>query len=145
VKTLLIDTDLHAPGVGDLIRPLRPTEGLAQYLASETMGTAEVIAPDVLPDLSVMYAGGPSPDAQELLGGERFRDLMAICLRDYEATIVDTPPANRWSDARRVSTVVGYAIIIAARDKTFVDDVKILADQLQADHARVVGTVLNEA
>jgi Mrp family chromosome partitioning ATPase len=41
--------------------------------------------------------------------------------------------------------VVGYSLLVARRDKTFVDDLKILAGQLEASHARVVGTVLNRA
>ena len=145
VKTLLIDADLHNPSVEALIRPSHPGKGLAHCLA---IGDADVYPPihaDVLPNLSVLFAGGAAADAQELLGAERFQALMAICLRDFDATIVDTPPANRYSDARRVSTVVGYSLIVAARDKTYINDVKTLAAQLQTDHARVVGTVLNRA
>ena len=41
--------------------------------------------------------------------------------------------------------MAGYGIIVAKRDVTFVNDVKILANQLRDDRARVVGTVLNEA
>jgi protein-tyrosine kinase len=145
VKTVLIDADLHHPGIESLLRPSRAVEGLQQCLASAEVGFYDVIHADVLPNLSVMFAGGAGTNPQELLGSDRFKSVMEVCLRDFEATIVDTPPANRWSDARRVSTVVGYALIVAARDKSFVDDIKILAGQLQADHARVVGTVLNEA
>ena len=57
----------------------------------------------------------------------------------------DTPPANICSDARRVSTVTGYSVIVARRDLSYVEDIKILAGQLLADRAQVVGTVLNEA
>jgi protein-tyrosine kinase len=145
VKTLLIDADLHHPSVDSLITPSVAGDGLAHCLASPTVNFYQVIHSDVLPNLSVLFAGGAATDAQELLGGERFQALMAMCLRDFDATIIDTPPANLCSDARRVSTVVGYSLIVAARDKSFVEDVKTLAGQLQADHARVIGTVLNSA
>jgi Mrp family chromosome partitioning ATPase len=92
-----------------------------------------------------MYAGGEAPNPQELLAGHRFKDLMEFCLRDYEATIVDTPAANICSDARRISTVVGYSLLVARVNKSYVADLKTLSSQLQGDHARVVGTVLNEA
>ncbi len=145
VKTLLIDADLHNPSVASLITPSRPGEGLAHCLATGEPDFYPPIHADVLPNLSVLFAGGAAANAQELLGAERFQSLMALCLRDFDATIVDTPPANRYSDARRVSTVAGYAVIVAARDRTYIDDVKVLAAQLQTDHARVVGTVLNRA
>jgi capsular exopolysaccharide synthesis family protein len=144
LKTALIDADLHTPSIGSLITPSHSGEGLAHCLASTDVNFYQVIH-EARPNLSVLLAGGVAADAQELLGGERFRDLMAMCLRDFDVTIIDTPPANRFSDARRVSTVVGYALIVAARDKTFVEDVKTLASQLQADHAHVIGTVLNSA
>ena len=89
--------------------------------------------------------GGAARSPQELLAGDRFTALMDYCLRDFDATIIDTPPANSSSDARRNSTVAGYSLIVAPRHKSLVADVKILATQLQADHARIVGTVLNEA
>ncbi len=70
---------------------------------------------------------------------------MKYCLREYDVTIIDTPAANTSTDARRISGVVGYSLIVTARDKTFVRDVKILASQLKADGATVIGTVLNQA
>lgn len=145
VKTLLIDGNLRGPGVDKLIQPPAPTDGLQQCLASYDANFNDCIDPDVLPGLSVMYAGGASANPQELLAGHRFKDLMEFCLRDYEATIVDTPAANSCSDARRVSTVVGYSLLVARINKSYVDDLKTLTTQLQGDHARVVGTVLNEA
>ena len=70
---------------------------------------------------------------------------MDYCLREYDVTIVDTAPANTFSDARRISTVVGYSLIVAGKNSTYVADIKTLAGQIQADHAQVVGTVLNQA
>jgi Mrp family chromosome partitioning ATPase len=100
---------------------------------------------DVLPFLSILYAGQPASNAQELLAGDRFRALMNFCLREYDVTIVDTPPANSSSDARRIAGLIGYALIVASRDRTMVKDVQVLISQLQADRAAVVGTVMNRA
>lgn len=144
VKTLLVDGDLRNPSVDRVIRPRREMGGLLQCLASGENDFGDYVDQDVLPNLSVMYAGGVASHPQELLASEQFNSLMDYCLRDFDVTIVDTPPANSCSDARRISTVAGYSLIVARRHKTLVDDVKTLADQLQADHARVVGTILNE-
>jgi capsular exopolysaccharide synthesis family protein len=144
VKTLLIDADLRQPGVDRMIQPARPMPGLGQALSSADVRISECILPDVMPDLSVMFSGGAMANPQELLAGDRFQDLMEYCLREYDVTILDTPPANTCSDARRISTVVGYSVVVARCNKTFADDVKTLVAQLQDDHARVIGTVLNE-
>ena len=92
-----------------------------------------------------MFAGEPINNAQELLASDRFSNLIERCLRDYDLTIIDTPPANGCADARRISTVVGYSLIAAKRHHSFVGDVRALAAQLRQDRAQIVGTVLNEA
>ncbi len=145
VKTLLIDGNMRSPGVDLLIKPAPGRLGLAQCLGSPETTFSACVDADILPYLSVMYAAGPAGEAQELLAGERFKELMDFCLRDFDVTIVDTPPANSCADARRISTVVGYSLLVARRDKTFVNDLKILTSQLEAGHAKVVGTVLNRA
>lgn len=145
IKTLLIDADLRDPGVDKLIPPAKPDIGLRQCLASREVSFTEVIESEVLPELSIMYAGGQAANPQELLAGERFQELMDICMRDFDVTIVDTPPANRSADVRRISNVVGYSLVVARRNKSLVDDVRTLVSELQADHAVIVGTVLNEA
>jgi capsular exopolysaccharide synthesis family protein len=144
VKTLLIDANLRSPAVASLFRPLAPVDGLTQCLQDEDSAFSENIQADVQANLSVMFAGGTPANPQELLAGDRFRSLMEFCLREFEATVVDTPPANTCSDARRLSTVTGYSLIVTRRNVTYVDDVKTLAAQLEADHARVIGTVLND-
>jgi capsular exopolysaccharide synthesis family protein len=143
IKTLLIDADLRNPSLDALFRFPRPLAGLAQCLADDG-SFSEHIQTDVQPGLAVMFSGGRSSNPQELLAGDRFRSLMDFCLREFEVTIVDTPPANICSDARRVSTVTGYGLIVTKRNFTYVDDVKTLLAQLEADRSRVVGTVLNE-
>lgn len=144
LKTLLIDADLRNPSIHGMIRPAHLSGGLQTWLASPEAKFGEYIEPNVLPNLSVLYSGGSTPSPQEILATDRFRELMQDCMRDYDATIVDTPPANLCSDARLVSNIVGYSLIVARRNRTFVNDIKTLSDHLRSDHAQVIGTVLNE-
>lgn len=144
VATLLIDGDMRSPAVDRLIRPQSPSPGLHEYISSEDLLAGECIHSEVLPSLSVLYAGSRSESAQELLAGERFRRLIERCLRDYEFTVIDTPPANLCADARRIGSVVGYTLIVARTHTTLMGDVTNLAQRLQEDGTRVVGTILNE-
>jgi protein-tyrosine kinase len=143
LQVLLVDADLREPAIHSIIIPDEPLEGLAQCLAAPELRPLDYIQPDVLPGLSVLYAGRPSPHAQELLSTDHFEQVVNACLRDYDITIIDTPPANTFSDVRRVAAIAGYALIVARRNKSLVPDVKVLADQLQSDSAVVIGTVLN--
>ena len=142
VNTLLIDGDLRDPSVDRMYVPAQRHAGLAQCLAVRDDNFGDYITPGVAPNLSVLYSGGVAEQPQELLAGAHFKALMDFCLREYDFTIIDTPPANLCADGRRICTVAGYAIIVAAKDLTFAEDVKTLASQIEGDHARVVGTVL---
>ena len=145
VKVLLIDGDLRRAEVETFIRPPTPVKGLLQYLEDEDLDVSAMIQTDVIEGLPMMFAGGVSGRAQELLASDRFADLVERCLRDYDLTIIDSPPANGCADGRRISTVVGYSLIVAKRHQSFVDDIKALALQLHEDRAEIIGTVLNES
>lgn len=143
VNTLLLDADLRSPGVAAMLG-LETSKADLRTALSTPIDFNDCIERNVAPGLSVLAPAGPAPNAQELLASARFKSLMDFCLREFDATIVDTPPANQYSDARRVSTVVGYSLIVAHRNISHVSDIKALAEHLQGDRASVIGTVLNE-
>jgi len=146
VSTLLVDANLRRPGLHELFRPDRPGPGLRQALVEGGLRLGDVVHNDVLPDLSLVYAGEDEGNtADELIGGERFRLFMEECLRDHDCTLVDMAAANSAADARRVATVVGYALVIARRDLSFADDITTLVRELGQDGATVIGAVLNAA
>ncbi len=145
LNTLLVDGDLRAPSIQVLLPPPPNVGDLSLCLSSEDVAFGDCIAAEVLPDLSIMYAGVSATPPPELLAGDRFKSLMDFCLREFDVTIVDKPPADRYADGQRIAAVVGYGLIVARRHKTLVKDVKTLAAQLAQHHAHVIGTVLNEA
>ena len=142
IKTLLVDGDLRTPGVQDVIKPASPAPGLAACLSAPGSDIGAFINPDAFPNLSIFYAGAATASAQELLANEWFEEVMNHCLREYEVTIIDTPPANTCADGRRISNVVGYGLIVARRNVSLVADVKILATQLVDDHVKIIGTIM---
>jgi capsular exopolysaccharide synthesis family protein len=148
VNTLLMDGNLREPALDGVFRLPKPRDGLQQCLQGQAIDVTEYgqfIESEILPSLSIMYAGGAARNAQELLAGDNFKTLMDACLRDFDATIIDTPPANSCSDASRIANVVSYCLIVARRDKSYVNDIKVLASQLKEHHGQVVGTVLNDS
>lgn len=145
LKTLLIDANLRDPAVDAYIRPGRDGPGLAQSLEKNDDIWLDCIRSDVIPDLSIMYAGGKVADAQALLAKYRFETLVDFCLRNFDVTLIDTPPANTCADARLVSKVVRYSLVVARKDRTFVEDMKTLVGQLEADDVKVIGAVFNQA
>jgi len=144
LNTLLIDADMRGPAIAKTFEYPAPKADIRLALSSD-MNFFDCISGGVLPFFSVLFCGGAASNAQELLAGQRFAALMDFCLRQFDATIVDTPPANESSDARLISSTVGYSLIVTQRNKSLVNDVKLLTEQLRGDHAQVIGTVLNKA
>jgi protein-tyrosine kinase len=143
INTLLIDANMHDPGVQRIIMPQESGPGLSDFLRSDGLGIGDIVRTDVLPDLSIIYAGEAAAEASDLLEEEPFRKLLETCLRDYDFTIIDTPPANRWSDCRTISKLIGYGMIVARRDLSFVDDVGTLTRELTDARVSLVGVMLN--
>ena len=144
VKTLLVDANLRNPRMDRLFQPSAPVLGLQQCLLSSEDNFVDFIQQDVLPDLDILFAGGTPHNAQELLAADRYAELMGLCSRDYDMTILDTPPASACSDVHRISTVAGYSLVVVRKNMTLVGDVRTLIAQLESDRARVIGTVLTE-
>lgn len=143
VSTLLIEANLRAPRLRELIVPPQEVMGLTEYLQAERPDRAKLFQWGVLDNLALVYAGAATPNATELLSSGAFKDLVQSSLRDFVYTIVDTPPANSSSDARIISAAVGYSMIVARPGATYVDDVAALSQQLREDGSVIVGALLN--
>jgi capsular exopolysaccharide synthesis family protein len=139
-RTLLIDADMRAPAIHRFVTAESPAPGLAQVLE----GQAAAIQPEVIPNLSLLYSGGARTDALERLSGASFPPFMAMCLRDFDITICDTPPANLFADALHVASATGDALVVLRKHKSFIEDTDVLLSQLQAARSGVIGCVLNE-
>jgi len=143
IKTLLIDANMREPSMQNYIEPADEPIGLQQCLNDSSLLLGDAIQDDVLPHLSLIYAGGVAENPQELLANNSFKSIIEDCLRDFEVTIVDTPPSNESADARRIAAIMRYAMLIVRRNDSFVSDLKILSEELQSDRVKVIGTFLN--
>jgi protein-tyrosine kinase len=144
VKTALVDADLRRPEIATMFGLSEARAGLGDYLANSDVELDSVIQPMSLPFLSVIAAGRPQSNPQELLASVRFKHFVDQLLREFDLTIFDTTPTNSCTDAQRVATVAGYSLIVARKHVSHVKDVATLAGMLRADRSAVVGTVLNE-
>ena len=144
LKTLLIDANLRQPGLDAYFQPPEQRPGLVQLLRDEPVALGDAIHDSVLPNLSLIYAGGAVANAQELLASGNLKALIDVCTRDFDLTLIDTAPSNTCADARRVAALVRYAMVVVRRNVSFVSDAKLLVEELQADRVTVIGTYLND-
>jgi capsular exopolysaccharide synthesis family protein len=140
VNTLLLDANLRAPRVQEMFGIEGAGGGLAACLGG-SMSLDDALHHQALPNLDVLVAGRTT-QPQEVLASPRFGEILHACFRDYDMTIIDTSPANSSADSLLVANAVGFAIIVARKNRTMVADMRTLAQQLRGERAQVLGTVL---
>jgi len=140
VRTLLMDTNLREPELEHYIQPSHQLPGLADAIEQPDVPIGFAMQ-NVMPNLSLLYAGAPRESSLELLGSAKFARIMDLCMREFDFTIATTAPSNRFADGRRVASVMRYALVVARKDVTFTSDVNTLIQELISDQVNVIGTI----
>ena len=140
-KVLLIDANFRRPGLHRVFGHDGEV-GLQQVL----QGKAEV--DDVLQScgessLRLLPAGRVSQSMPELLEGAAFRSLLSKLETEYDAVLIDAPPALISSEAQLLAKQVDAVAVVAraSRDKRGMVD--RMLRELDGHRADVVGVVLN--
>jgi len=140
-RTLLIDADLRKPRQHRIFN-VADRVGLSSILAGRADGGAVLPVPD-FGTLSLLPAGAPPPNPQELLLRPVFAELLDELRTRYDVIIFDTPPGRRYADAQSLAFRAGSVMVLARKDHTRYADTASVVHELSDTGVRVVGTVLN--
>lgn len=141
-KTLLIDADLRTPKQQQFFN-IGNKVGLTNILANRK-GEYELARVNTLPNLSILTAGTPAPNPQELLNRDVFVSLLEDLKKIYDIILIDTTPANMGLDYLSVLSNIKSTIIVANKDKTILEDLTTLKSQLDAAKVEIVGSVFQD-
>jgi protein-tyrosine kinase len=144
IPTLLVDANLRWPSLHELFDRKRIV-GLNEVLTDEHLHPADAIQRDITPALDALFAGEPIEAAQDALSGVRGQAIFGDLLRSHEFVIVDTPAAGLSEIPLTVATSMGYALVVARRDDSFVADVRTLISELETNGVWILGVILNGA
>ena len=95
-KTLLIDADLHRPHAEGYLKAGAASRDLATILADRNGCGA---ATQVGENLYVVRGGKGHDDAQQVFLSEEFAAFMASAREEFDAIVMDSPPATVVADA----------------------------------------------
>lgn len=141
-STLLVDADMRTPRQHHLFG-VQPGNGLSNILAGRA--TADVVQPvAALPGLHLLSVGTLPPNPLELMQRASFSFLMQELLNRFAHVVVDTPAAEHGADGRVLAARCGAALIIGRRDRTRMDAIQSLVQQIARSHAKIAGVMLNE-
>jgi receptor protein-tyrosine kinase len=141
LRTLLVDGDLRRPRQ-HLLFGLDAPPGLSAVLAERADHEA-VVQVTGLSGLSVLPAGSPTPNPQELLSRPRFGQFLEQAAAGFDLVLVDTPAFSVASDAQVIAARAGAALLVSRPHVPSTASAKALVEGLGQGHAKVLGVALN--
>lgn len=140
-KTLLMDADLRK---SVLLKRLRGNMKGLSHLLSGQASAADAIYSTNIEKLYLMPTGVFPSNPTELLGNERFQQLIAALRDNFEYVIVDTPPVGNVIDAAVVAKQCDGTILVLAADRISKGDAIAVTEQMRAANENILGVVLNK-
>ena len=149
-KVLLIDTDLRNPsvhkmigttnadGLTNLLKKYDPSVPVNQYPEIQLFGLENNRT------LSFLSAGTRVPNPLEVLGSNRFHELVASARKIYDIIIIDCPPYGIVSDCIPVSMIADGTIYVVSAKDTDKYAARSGMEDLKRNGARIIGTVLTK-
>ncbi len=142
-KVILIDADLRKSVIIGQRRVNTQIEGLSYYLSGQKK-LEEVIYDTNIENMSIIFAGKVPPNPSELLGHERFKQMIDHLKESYDYVIIDTPPLGSVIDSAVIAPYCDGAVLVISSNMVsyrFAQDVKM---QLEKTNCPILGAVLNK-
>lgn len=150
-KVLLIDADMRIPRVHTIFE-VEQYPGLSNYLSgvtqsgkNEDYNIGDVTKYTDVKNLYFIPAGNVPPNPSELLASSKLQQLIADAKEEYDVILFDCSPCLVVTDATIISRLVDSTIIVVAKDKTKIDDLKEAQKRIEAVGGHIAGVVLNKA
>ena len=109
---LLVDVDLRRPQLATLLG-LADRPGLADVLAGTCTLEQAIVQIAELPSLYFLPAGFRAQNPAELLDSDGWRNLIASFRRDFDFTVMDSPPVGIVTDYDLIQAVCDGVALIA--------------------------------
>lgn len=139
---LLIDCNLREPSLHSML-DIMPDSGLTDFLDDPDYDIARVIYPTGIPRLRLIPAGSRRESPSEFFTSFRMKQFLQAVRRRYpdRYIIIDTGSVNETPDARILTELCDYALLVVPHGKVTNSQVE---DATRALHSeKFVGAVLN--
>ena len=139
-KVILIDANMRRPQLGAMFG-LPEKAGLSSLFELRDR-LPEPVAVPAVPGLSVLPAGGSTPNSSEILGSQRMYELLQTCKARADMVIIDSP--SLWySDTLALAPQVDGVLMVVSSGTTGRETTINAVESLRLVGANIIGTVLN--
>lgn len=141
---LLVDADVARPMIPKILG-VGTDKGLLDVLINDKLDMAEVLIKTNIEKLSILTAGRPHPNANELLASQSMGLLLKEIVQRYEDRIIifDSPPLLLTSEARVLASQMGQIVLVVEAEKTTQQTVRETLRQIES--CQSVNLVYNKA
>jgi len=136
-RVLLVEANLRSPSLATLLES-NGGPGISDYLAGTASPEAIVQRREDL-NLSCVYAGTKPAK----IDCEAISQVVTRLGSQFDFTVVDVPPVNRYADATALAAKAEGIILVLAADRTPLVDAETAKRNLERAGARILGVVLN--
>jgi polysaccharide biosynthesis transport protein len=140
-RVLLIDADMRKPRGHELLgAPKEP--GLSNVIVGDTK-LADAVRRTPIPGLWLLTAGKTPPNPAELLGSDRFRDLLLSLETRFDWIVIDSAPIMAVADASVMAHRASGVLFVVGSEMTSRHAALKAVEQLIRCRGRIIGAVLN--
>jgi len=143
-KVIVVDCDLRRPRLHEYFGLDRHLGFTSVLLNERNLEEVVRVAPG-FDNLQVLCSGPLAPNPSELLGGERFAEIVRKLSTDHTVVLIDSPPVLPVTDALVLSRVADATIVVASSGVSSKRRFARSVDSLRQVGAPLVGSVLNSA
>lgn len=143
LTVLLVDGDVAKPHLSRMLG-LNRQPGLLDYLARDSAMLEDFIVDTDVPNLAVLPAGKPNPEATELLSSQRMQSLVERLAshRDRWVVLFDSPPLLVTTESQVLAGLMEQIVLVVEADSSPRPAVKQAIDLL--DSSKAINLVLNK-
>ncbi|QIO04541.1 polysaccharide biosynthesis tyrosine autokinase [Acinetobacter shaoyimingii] len=141
-KVLVIDADLRRGYLHKYFNKDNQ-KGLSNYLNGQLELTSIIQSTEV-PNLSVITRGKSPANPSELLGTQKFTDMLAKLSEIYDHILIDTPPVLAVTDGVIIAQHAGVNLVIARYAKTHMKELELVLNRFEQASVKVNGFILND-
>lgn len=140
-NVLILDCDLRKPTVNDYFG-MQNAKGVTNLLLGDE--SVEILKVEEIDNLSVLPSGPIPPNAADLIGSNKMKNLMEILKDRFDLIIVDSPPVGLVTDAAILAKLTDSVIFTLLHDETSVEIAKKGVKALKNVNANVIGAVMGK-
>lgn len=138
LQVLLIDADLRAPSVADIL-DIPASPGLTDLLSAPSGAPWSLY--QAAPSLAVLTAGQQTRDPISRISSVRMKEILTKARERFEVIIIDTPPIGPFPDAALLAAMSDATLLVIGAGTTPSKAARRAVEVIGEE--RILGVVLN--